>query len=233
MGLFVAPQLVAGGVIAGVVGAVGSLFFDDFEERKKKARLDLQKRLYSNIDKSISQLRRQLNGIVAERIIDQQLHPTSRKISDVVSSLFDLSATQRRLAKRINAQQGKLSLAVILEALAYLGYDGADGSITRAARIPVESSLLVLADGTRLAYSLKRDLAGLLDEGVRYVFECGDLRVMLSRTIGRSCERKNIRIEEVKGEQLIAHIRTLDELGNEARTGIRLGIQITEQLITR
>lgn len=233
VGLFSAPQLVAGGVIADVVGAVGSLFFDDFEERKKKARLDLQKQLYSNIDKSISQLRRQLNGIVAERIIDQQLRPTSRKISDVVSSLFDLSATQRRLAKRINAQQGKLSLAVILEALAYLSYDGVDGSITRAARVPGETSLLVLADGTRLPYSLKRDLAGLLDEGVRYVFECGDLRVMLSRTIGRSCERKNIRIEEVKGEQLIAHIRTLDELGNEARTGIRLGMQITELLITR
>ena len=217
-GLFAAPQLVAGGVIAGVIGAVGSLFFDDFEERKRRARLDMQK---------------QLNGIVSDKIVEQPLRPTSRKISDVVSSLFDLSATQRRLARRINEQQGTLNSAVVTEALAYLGYDIADGCIMRVARIPGETTLLILADGTRLPYKLKRDLAGLLDEGVRYVFECGDVRVMLSRTIGRTCDRRNIRIEEVKGEPLIAHIKAIDELGNEARTGIRLGIQVTELLITR
>jgi len=232
-GLFAAPQLIAGSVVAGVIGAVGSLFFDDFEERKKKARIDMQKQLYSGIDKSISQLRKQLNGIVSDKIVEQHLRPTSRKISDVVSSLFDLSATQRRLARRINEQQGTLSSAVVNEALAYLGYDIADGCITRVARIPGETTLLMLADGTRLPYTLKRDLAGLLDEGIRYVFECSDVRVMLSRTIGRSCERRNIRIEEVKGEPLIAHIRAIDELSNEARTGIRLGTQVTELLITR
>ena len=232
-GLFAAPQLIAGGVVAGVIGAVGSLFFDDFEERKKKARINMQKQLYSGIDKSISQLRKQLNGIVSDKIVEQHLRPTSRKISDVVSSLFDLSATQRRLARRINEQQGTLSSAVVNEALAYLGYDIADSCITRVARIPGETTLLMLADGTRLPYTLKRDLAGLLDEGIRYVFECSDVRVMLSRTIGRSCERRNIRIEEVKGEPLIAHIRAIDELSNEARTGIRLGTQVTELLITR
>ena len=232
-GLFVAPQLVAGGVIAGVIGAVGSLFFDDFEERKKRARLDMQKQLYAGIDKSISQLRKQLNGIVADKIVEQQLRPTSRKISDVVSSLFDLSATQRRLARRINEQQGILSSAVVAEALAYLGYAIADDHIMRVARIPGETTLLILADGTRLPYRLKRDLAGLLGESVRYVFECGDLRAMLSRTIGRTCDRRSIRIEEVKGEPLIAHIKAIDELGNEARTGVRLGAQVTELLITR
>ena len=232
-GLFAESQLVAGGVIAGVIGAVGSLFFDDFEERKKRARLDMQKQLYAGIDKSISQLRKQLNGIVADKIVEQQLRPTSRKISDVVSSLFDLSATQRRLARRINEQQGLLSSAVVAEALAYLGYDIADGCITRVARIPGDTTLLILADGTRLPYKLKRDLAGLLDEGVRYVFECGDVRVMLSRTIGRTCDRRNIRVEEVKDEPLIAHIKAIDDLGNEARTGIRLGAQVTELLITR
>lgn len=232
-GLFVAPQLVAGGVIAGVIGAVGSLFFDDFEERKKRARLDMQKQLYAGIDKSISQLRKQLNGIVADKIVEQQLRPTSRKISDVVSSLFDLSATQRRLARRINEQQGILSSAVVAEALAYLGYAIADDHIMRVARIPGETTLLILADGTRLPYRLKRDLAGLLGESVRYVFECGDLRAMLSRTIGRTCDRRSIRVEEVKGEPLIAHIKAIDELGNEARTGVRLGAQVTELLITR
>lgn len=232
-GLFAAPQLVAGGVIAGVIGAVGSLFFDDFEERKKRARLDMQKQLYAGIDKSISQLRKQLNSIVSDKIVEQQLRPTSRKISDVVSSLFDLSATQRRLARRINEQQGMLSSAVVTEALTFLGYDIAGSCITRVSRIPGETTLLILADGTRLPYRLKRDLAGLLDESVRYVFECSDLRVMLSRTIGRTCERRNIRIEEIKGEPLIAHIRALDELGNEAQTGIRLGTQVTELLITR
>jgi gas vesicle protein len=232
-GLFAAPQLVAGGVIAGVIGAVGSFFFDDFEERKKRARLDMQKQLNTGIDRSISQLRKQLNGIVADKIVERQLRPTSKKISDVVSSLFDLSATQRRLARRINEQQGTLSSAVVTEALAYLGYDIADGCIMRVARIPGETTLLILADGARLPYKLKRDLAGLLDEGVRYVFECGDVRVMLSRTIGRTCDRRSIRIEEVKGEPLIAHIKAIDELGNEARTGIRLGAQVTELLITR
>lgn len=87
-GLFAAPQLVAGGVIAGVIGAVGGLFFDDFEERKRRARLDMQKQLNTGIDRSISQLRKQLNGIVSDKIVEQQLRPTSRKISDVVSSLF-------------------------------------------------------------------------------------------------------------------------------------------------
>ena len=231
--LFDAPQLFAGGVIASVIGAVGSLFFDDFEERKKRARLDMQKQLYAGIDRSISQLRKQLNGIVADKIVEQQLRPASRKISDVVSSLFDLSATQRRLARMINEQQGVLSSAVVAEALAYLGYDIADGCITRVARIPGDTTLLILADGTRLPYKLKRDLAGLLDEGIRYVFECGDVRVMLSRTIGRTCDRRNIRVEEVKGEPLIAHVKAIDDLGNEDRTGIRLGAQVTELLITR
>lgn len=231
-GLFAAPQLVAGGVIAGVVGTVGSFFFDDFEERKRKARLDLQKQLYNSIDKNIDQLRRQLNGIVADKIINQQLRPTSQKISDVIGSLFDLSETQRRLARRINSQQRRLGSAIVTEALAYLGYNGLDGGITRVARIPGETTLLVLADKTRMPYGLKRDLAKLLDENIRYVFECDDIRVMLSRAIGRTCERRDIRIEEVKGEQLIAHIRMMNELGNEARTGMRLGTQITELLIT-
>lgn len=237
--LFVAPLPVAGGVItgaigiAGVIGAIGSHFFDDIEDRKKQARLKMQRQLNKGIDDSISQLRKQLNDIVSDKIVEQQLRPTSRKISDVVSSLFDLSATQRRLARRINEQQRTLSSAVVNEALAYLGYDIADGCIKRVARIPGETTLLILADGTRLPYRLKRDLAGLLDEGIRYVFECSDLCVMLSRTIGRACERRNIRIEEVRGEPLIAHIRTIDELDNDARTGIRLGTQVTELLITR
>lgn len=92
--------------------------------------------------------------------------------------------------------------------------------------------MLLLADGTKLPHSLKRDLAGLLNETIRYVFESDDTRVLLSRTIGRACERRNIRIEDVKGEPLIAHIKGIDELNNDAQTGIRLGTQVTELLIT-
>lgn len=232
-GLFVAPQLIAGGVVAGLVGAIGGLFIDDFEERKKRARVDLQKQLDASIDRSISQLSRQMNSIVSEKIIENQLRPTSRRISDVVSSLFELSATQRKLARRINEQQRQLSGSIVDEALSYLGYVGLNDAILRVARIPGEAITLILADQSKLPYSLRRDLGNLLGEGVRYVFEADDKRVMLSRTIGRSCDRRNIRIEYVKGEPLIAHIKMIDELGSEARLGMRLGTQVTELLIAQ
>ncbi|EIT87954.1 hypothetical protein A200_05227 [Parascardovia denticolens IPLA 20019] len=227
-----AGPLAVAGTIVGIIGASGGCFFDDFEKKKKTARRNMQKQLYADIDKRISRLRRQLNDIVSVKIVDQQLRPTSRKISDVVSALFDLSATQRNLARRINIQQGKLSSAVVSESLTYLGYDIDGECITRVARIPGETMLLLLADGTRLPYGLKRDLTGLLDETIRYVFDSDDTRVLLSRTIGRACERRNIRIEDVKGEPLIAHITGIDELDNDAQAGIRLGVQVTELLIT-
>lgn len=226
------PQLVIPRVAVDAIGFIGNHFFDDFEKKKRRARLDMQEQLYADVDKRISQLRRQLKDVISNKIVNQQLRSTSRRISDAVSALFDLSATQRKLARQINAQQRMLSSAILSEALTYLGYDIGVERITRVARIPGETTLLLLADGTKLPHSLKRDLAGLLNETIRYVFESDDTRVLLSRTIGRACERRNIRIEDVKGEPLIAHIKGIDELNNDAQTGIRLGTQVTELLIT-
>lgn len=229
--LFV-PQLVIPSVAVAAIGFIGNHFFDDFEKKKRRARLDMQEQLYADVDKRISQLRRQLKDVILNKIVNQQLRSTSRRISDAVSALFDLSATQRKLARQINAQQRMLSSAILSEALTYLGYDIGVERITRVARIPGETTLLLLADGTKLPHSLKQDLAGLLNETIRYVFESDDTCVLLSRTIGRACERRNIRIEDVKGEPLIAHIKGIDELNNDAQTGIRLGTQVTELLIT-
>jgi len=232
-GLFIAPELLAGGVIAGVAGAVGGLVFDDFGQRKKKACQNLEQQLNDSIDETMGQIKKKIDKVLEEKIVEQQLRPTSRKIDDVVSSLFDLSATQRKLARKINKQQGILSKEIISEALAFLGYSGQDDKIVRVARIPGNTTMLVLGDGSKLPYNLKRDLRQLLNENVRYVFDSDDERILLSRAIGQTCKRKDIHIEEVKGEPLIAHIQKLDSLGNEAQTGIRLGEQITELLITK
>lgn len=230
VGIFAASELVVAGLVVGAIGELGDRFFG-FERMKSEARRKMKEQLYANIDEQSKRLRRELLRELNGSIVESQLRRMTREIDLVVSAVFDLSAVQRTLALRINKQLRELNRAIVAEAMAYRGYDGLSDQIGLIARIPGNTTIIVLADGAHMPWSFKGDIGKLLGENIRYVFYSQDLRVLLFRVIGRSCDRRNIQVERIDGVPRIAHIRGIEELGPEARTGIRLGEQITELLV--
>lgn len=230
VGIFAAKELVVVGLLVGLAGELGDRLFG-FERMKDEARRKMRDQLYDNIDAQKRRLRRELCRELNNVIVETQLSRMTRDIDLVVSAVFNLSAVQRNLARRINGQLRSLNNALTAEAFSYRGYDELWDKVVEVARIPGNTTLIVLADGARMPRSLRGDVGKLLGENIRYAFFDNDMRILLSRVIGRSCERRNIRIEHFEGEPPIVHIEGIEGLDHEAKTGIRLGEQVTELLV--
>ncbi len=232
-GLFLTGPIGWIGLGVGLFGWLGSFLFSDREKKIRNARQKLEKKLSDHIDKMIVGLRKKMLDVLYNELLKKQLYPMNSTIDDVVSSIFTLSKTQQEFAVALNSKLQEINMAVIKEALAYLGFTGLEWHIASTARIPGYAMMIVLEDGKYFPDDASKALFYLLKEKVWFVFKKENVKSMLSQAIGRGCDRDTIRIQYIDDTPRIAHIPSIDTVDASTRNRIRMAQQITELLIMK
>ena len=232
-GIFTGGAAIAvGGFITGGLGFLGNILFKDYEKKASDARRKLERKLNEHIDKTIVQLRRKMQGILRDDLINKYMYPMSNTLNEAIKSLFALSDLQYEFALKMNAKLEEINKATITEALAYIGFQGLEWHIEGIARIPGYAVMLVLGDGKRFPDEAVRQLYFLLKERIWFVFKKDNLKSMLSQAIGKGLDRTTINIQKINNEPRIAHIPSLASADSNTKVRLRMAQQLTGLLIT-
>ena len=116
--------------------------------------------------------------------------------------IFRLADTQKELAWNLNYNLTQLNKQIVTEAIHLIDAEGLEYHINSVARIPGVSVLIMLDDGKRFPDKQSKDLYLLMSEKISYVFYDKNKRILISRIIGKSIDRRDIKIEEKIG---VAH----------------------------
>jgi hypothetical protein len=217
---------------------LGSLFFDDREQKARDARQKLENKLNDYVDKMIKDLRKNMLDSLSNILIKKQLLPMQHTIDNVIHSMLVLSKTQRKFAIRLNSRLEEINKAVIKEALEYLGYAGLEWHISGIARIPGYAYMLILEEGKIFPNDATKNLSNLLNEKGWYIIKNDRIKSMLLQAIWRKADRtsidvQKITIQNIDNELQIAHIPFLDTIDANTKNRVRMAQQITELLIMK
>jgi hypothetical protein len=162
----------------------------------------------------------------------------SHTIDEVINSVFALSKTQRELAISLNRKLQEMNMAVIKEALAYLGYEGLAWHIASIARIPGYAVMLVLEYGKKFPNDAAKALSGLLKEKIWYIIKNDSSKSMLMQALWRKADRDSVDVQSINIQYIddaprIAHIPFLDAVDANTKNRVRMAQQITELLIMK
>lgn len=227
--LFISGPIGWAGIAVGIIGWLGSLFFDDREKKVRHAREALSKKLNDNIDKMESNLKRQFRNWFFEELIKKQVDVLLNDISTIGSALFELADAQRNLAWTLNKRIKYLSKILVEEGLKQVNAVGMEHHIRDIARVPGCAIMFLIAPETTFPEKIKIEIEQLLGEQIWFVIDNGNPKSILSQAIGRGCDRNTISIEfKLK----IVHI-PLDELNLLTLTRVQLAQQLTGLHITK
>lgn len=228
-GLGIAALVLGSGPLgwaAAAVGAVGwliSLFFDDREEKARRAREKLSRRLVDNINKMERDLRKNLGDWFHQELLGKQIYVLLDDLGAVTSGLFELADAQRTLAWTLNDRQKDLGRTLAREALSQLGAVGLLDSLMDVARVPGLATMFLIKPNVTFPGQIRSELEKLLGEQVWFVIDTKNTFSILSQTIGRNCEKNKISIEE---KIRVAHV-PLDDLDAVTKARVRLAQQLT------
>ena len=232
-GLFMSAPITWVGLAVGLIGWLGSFFFDDQEAKIRDARRALEKKLIAYVEKMITDIEKKMLDILEKELIKKQLKGTLQEIDEIIISIDTLARTQRDFAKILNGKFSDMNRTIITEALVYIGFSGLEYHITRVVRIPGNAIMLVLEDGTVFPNEAKRELSNILKEDVMFIFNTKNLMSILLQAIGKKCDRDMIEIQYTDDEPQVAHIPNLEDLDAVTCNRIRLAQQLTELLIMK
>lgn len=232
-GLFTGGTLTLIGLGVGGLGALGNLFFKDYEKKATGARIKLEKKLNAHIDKTIDSLRKKMTNSLYDDLLKGHMYPMTSSLNEATKSLFALSDAQYAFAGRLNGKLGEINKTTITEAIAYCGFQGLEWHIEGLARIPGHAVMIVLGDGKRFPDEAVKQLYFLLKEKVWFVFKKDNLKSMLCQAIGRGVGRDSVRIQNIKEKPRIAHIPSLETLDASTKVRIRMAQQLTGLLVMK
>lgn len=230
-GLFTGGTLTLVGLGVGGIGALGNLFFKDYEKKATDARIKLERKLISHIDKTVDRLRKRMLDVLYKDLLKGQMYPVANSLNEAVKSLFALSDAQYLFAGRLNNKLEEINKITITEALSYCGYQGLEWHVEQLARIPGHAVMIVLGDGKRFPDDVVRQMYYLLKEKIWFAFRKDNLKSVLCQAIGRSIDRETIRIQNIKEKPRIAHIPSLEMVDATTKVRIRMAQQLTGLLI--
>lgn len=228
-GLGIAALILGSGPLgwaAAAVGAVGwliSFLFDDRENKARRAREKLTKRLLGNIDKMERELRRSLGDWFHQELLGKQVYVFLDDLGAVTSGLFELADAQRTLAWTLNDRQQALGRTLVEKALVQLNAEDVKDSIVDVARVPGLATMFLIAPNTTFPGQVRDGLNRLLGEKIWFVVDTKNRFSILAQAFGRDCDRNKISIEE---KIRIAHV-PLDDLGPVTKARVRLAQQLT------
>lgn len=209
----------------GVTGLslIGSFFFKNRNQKELEARLKLEKRLQENVSRLCESLQAQMIKNL-DLLVTVRIDSLLKEIDKINSVIFRLADTQRNLAWDINAHLLSLNKDISFEALRLIEADSIESNIVSVARVPGNSVLFLLRDGTVFPIEKRGELYKMMAEQIRFAFESNNKRILISRILGKSIERSRISIEEKIG---VAHI-TIGTPTPTIVNRIRLAQQLSE-----
>lgn len=228
LGASLAGPLGWGALAVTGIGIVGSLLLESRDEKELEARRKLEDSLRSNVDKSCLSLEKQMNKNF-DRLIENRADIVINELCRINSVVFRLADTQKSLAWKLNGRVLNTNKELVSEAIKFIGSEGLEYWIQEVARVPGNTTLLMLYDGKRFPEEQKQQLKELLSETINFVYDTENKRNLISRIIGRSIDRTRISVEEKIG---VAHI-DYEGISPAELTRIRLAQQLSQVLIIK
>lgn len=188
-------------VVAGI-GILGSFFFKSRDEKEFEARTKLEKNLRENVSKICNSLQKQMERNL-DLLVSVKIERLIHEIDRINSVVFKLADTQRDLAWELNEHLLELNEQIVTEAINLIDAEGLEYHVRSVARIPGNTSLILLRDGTVFPKEQHDKLHKLMAERIHFVYETNNTKVLISRILGKEIDRNQINIEE---KIRVAHI---------------------------
>ena len=170
----------------------------------------LEKCLQDNVSKTCDFLQTQMKKNL-DSLISIRIEGLMREMDKINSVIFRLADTQRELAWALNEHFIELNRQIITEAIKLIGAEGLEWHIQSVARIPGNTSLIMLRDGTVFPREQRDELHKMMDEQINFVYDSDNKKVLISRVLGKDINRNQIDIEEKIG---VAHVPLNDATPN-------------------
>ncbi len=209
-----------------VIGIGGSFLFKSREKKEYEARTRLEKKLRANVVTICDALERQMNNNL-DSLVSCRIEDLMFEMDKINSAIFRLADTQKDLAWGLNNHLMELSGQIITEAIRLIGAEGLQYHVQSVARLPGNTSLIMLKDGSVFPIEQKDGLYRLMAERIGFVYHSDNKCILISRVLGREINRNQIHIEEKIG---VAHV----PLGNAnpyMQGRVRLAQQFSNLLI--
>ena len=219
---------IAAGV--GIFTWLGSLFFDDREAKRKRARNELENKLRNNTVELFKKLDGTLTNYLDKDLLEKQFTSAVTSMSKVIDALFKLSEQQRQLAGAISDEIVKMN-GILVDTILHTS------SVSRnvlppavsIGRIPGEITMVLLPEKIKNSQDVSKLLGTSLKETVRFVVSCNDTTWhKIRKILGLSLEdgKANLRFEEKIN---VAHLASPNGcLTPEVRARILLAQQLTK-----
>lgn len=151
---------------------LADIFFTDKEEKIRKAINKMRNALNDNVNKIISNLRRNLTKALRDQIIDGYLNASITHFKTIVSNIAIFIDLQKELAEKINNELLVMNLQLLQEAASHLNIQQLIFATSRMARVPGEAVLLEIKRSHNLTCEdYGSALHELLQEEVFFVSE--------------------------------------------------------------
>ena len=210
------------------VGILGSFFFESREKKENEARRKLESNLRKNVTSMCGKLKKQMMKNL-DTLVNKRIISLTKELDRMNSVIFRLADTQKELAWNLNYNLIQLNKQIVTEAIHLIDAEGLEYHINSVARIPGVSVLIMLDDGKRFPDEQSKSLYLLMSEKISYVFYDENKRILISRILGKSIDRRNINIEEKIG---VAHV-PLESATPYVMNRVKLAQQLSEILITK
>lgn len=188
------------------IGVLGSLLFKSRDSKELEARLALEENLKKNVVKICASLEKQMDKSL-DLLMKHRVQELLSEIDKINSVIFGLADTQRDLAWGLNDHLLGLNREIVVEALKLVSAETLESDILGVARIPGNSSLFLLRDGAIFPEEKRSEVYKMMAEQINFVFDTADKKILISRILGKSIDRRSISIEEKIG---VAHIPISD-----------------------
>lgn len=209
------------------VGVLGSLIFKSRDKKEQEARMRLESSLRKNVDTICSSLEKQMLKNF-DSLIDVRVESLLKELDRMNSVVFRLADTQKELAWKLDDHLLELNSQIVNEAIKMIGAEGLEYHIVETARVPGNSVVFMLNDGSYFPDEQKEQLNRMMSENIAFVYGTDNKRTLISRVLGKTVDRNKISIEEKIG---VAHI-PMDGLPPYILTRIRLAQQFARIVIT-
>ena len=184
------------------IGILGSFLFKSRDKKEFEARTRLENRLRDNVSKICDSLQKQMEKNL-DSLVSVRIEGLMREMDKINSVIFKLADTQRELSWGLNEHLLELNKQIVTEAIRLIGAEGLEYHVQSVARIPGNTSFILLKNGTVFPKEQRDGLYRLMAERIHFVYETENMKVLISRILGKDIDRNRINIEEKIG---VAHV---------------------------
>lgn len=213
-------------IVVSGIGFLGSYLFKSRDKKEHEARLRLEKNLRNNVSQVCNTLQAQMEKNLSS-LVSVRIEGLMGEIDKINTVIFSLADTQKELAWGLNTQLMELSRQLMTEAIRLIGAEGLEYHVKDVARIPGNTSLILLNDGTVFPTEQRDALYRIMSERIGFIYDSDNKKVLISRVIGRDIDRNRISIEEKIG---VAHV-PLQDATPYIKSRVRLAQQFSRVLI--